>query len=248
MESTQSRIVAWMVHAYTAIGIVVALRTLSSGLQGDYRTAFAWMIVAVLIDATDGPIARRALVWQVLPQIDGRKLDDIADYANYTFVPLAILAQSGWLPNPGWLWAGIAMVASMFTFAHTGSKDENCGFFRGFPSYWNIVVFYVAICLSQFGPYFVLATVLALSLLSVVPVWFVYPNKARKWRRCFLVGGYCWLVLLVGLLWQYPDTNRLLVALSFVYPAFYVAASWHLARESRPGMSLAHGEREPTES
>ena len=104
-----TRIICWMIHVYTASGVIVAMLTLDAGLKGNYPLAFLLMALAVLIDATDGPLARRFRIKEVVPQIDGRKLDDIADYANYTFVPLVLLAHSGWLPTPGWLWAGIAL-------------------------------------------------------------------------------------------------------------------------------------------
>ena len=114
-----------LIHLYTALGSVVALLTLHAGLNENYRLAFVWMIVAVLIDSTDGPLARRYDIRAVVPQIDGRKLDDISDYANYTLVPIVLLSsRADWLPEPRLLWAGVPLVASLFTFAHTGAKEE----------------------------------------------------------------------------------------------------------------------------
>ena len=231
MNST--RILCWLVHLYTASGVVVAMMTLNAGLQGDYPRTFLLMVLAVLIDATDGPLARRFNVKENVPQIDGRKLDDIADYANYTFVPLVLLPHAGWLPEPGWLWAGIALVASLFTFAHCGAKENDAGFFRGFPSYWNIVFFYVAVVIRHVGGGVVLAVIMGLSVLSVLPVRFVYPNRAPRWKPAFVYGGYLWMVTLFGLIWQYPNCDGTLLGLSLVYPACYVVASWYLAAANR---------------
>ncbi len=228
-HSIQDRVICWLTHTYTALGSVVALLTLHAGFQDNYRLAFVWMIVAVLIDATDGPLARRYHIRAVLPQIDGRKLDDIADYANYTLVPIVLLSLGDWLPQPKLLWAGIPLVASLFSFAHTGAKEDATGFFRGFPSYWNIVVFYVAVLFHRFGSGFVLATVLGLSLLSVMPVKFVYPNKAPRFYRLFIWGGLVWLLTLCGLVWQYPHVSNWLVGVSLVYPVAYVVLSFYLA-------------------
>ena len=207
MHSTRHRVICWFIHLYTALGSVVALLTLHAGLNDNYRLAFVWMIVAVLIDTTDGPLARRYDIRAVVPQIDGRKLDDISDYANYTLIPIVLLSLADWLPQPRLLWAGVPLVASLFTFAHTGAKEK--GFFRGFPSYWNIVVFYIAVLLHRFGSGVVLATILGLSLLSVMPVKFVYPNRAPRFYAFFIWGGFIWLVTLLGLIWQYPQRRRL---------------------------------------
>ncbi len=146
------------------------------------------MIVAVLIDATDGTFARKFRVKDVVPHIDGRKLDDIVDYLNYTFLPLLMVGSADWLPSPTWLWASVPLVASVFAFVHTGAKEETNGFFLGFPSYWNVFAFYTAVWLSGFGQGIVLAIALVLSGLSVLPLRFVYPNRAPRWRALF-VGG-----------------------------------------------------------
>ena len=233
MIPARTMLICWLIHIFTASGTVVALLTLEAGLRGDYPRAFLLMILAVLIDAMDGPLARRFNVSLVLPQIDGRKLDDITDYANYSFVPLVLLAYSGWLPDPGWFWAGIAMVASLFTFAHQGAKEDDAGFFRGFPSYWNVVVFYIGVKFHEYGPGAMLFMILGLSVLSVSPVWFVYPNKAPRWRTLFVMGGCVWMVTLLGLLWQYPHPQNWLLVTSFVYPVFYVGASWYLVAQRR---------------
>ena len=91
------------------------------------------MIVAVLIDATDGTFARKFRVKDVVPHIDGRKLDDIVDYLNYTFLPLLMIGSAGWLPQPSWLWASVPLVASVFAFVHTGAKEEIQRFLSRFP-------------------------------------------------------------------------------------------------------------------
>ena len=235
MHSARDRVICWLIHLYTALGSVVALLTLHAWLNDNHRLAFVWMIVAVLIDATDGPLARRYRIRVVIPQIDGRKLDDISDYANYTLIPIVLLSLEDWLPQPKLLWAGVPLVASLFTFAHTGAKEK--GFFRGFPSYWNIVVFYIAVLWQlslgmwwhKFGRAVVLATILGLSILSVMPVKFVYPNRAPRFRAFFIWGGLVWLAMLSGLIWQYPHVSSWLVGISLVYPVAYVVLSFYLA-------------------
>ncbi len=227
------RLAAYAVHVLTASGAAIAALTAAAIFSESYSTAFLLMATAVVVDAVDGPLARRIRIRHVCPEIDGRKLDDIVDYLNYTFLPILLLAHAGWLPDPVWGWAAIPLVTSLFGFANVGAKEEQAGFFRGFPSYWNIVVFYVAVWLHGYGRWTVLALVLALSLLTVLPVRFVYPNRPPRWMPLFVGGGVIWLGVLLGLLMQYPDTSAGLVALSLVYPAVYVVLSIYLDVKTR---------------
>lgn len=227
---------AYSVHVYTASGVVFAF--LAAAEMGrpepDPRWVFLWIIIAVLIDATDGPLAR---VWQVkkrAPRIDGRTIDDIVDYLTFTFLPLLLVWRMGWLPDPALLWITPALVASLMGFANTAAKDEGNGFFLGFPSYWNLVVFYMGVWFHLYGAWVNAAVMLGLALLTVLPVRFIYPNLApRLWRIPVLGGAFLWLLLLLALLPGYPDVPEWLMWLSLAYPLFYTALSLHLARRAR---------------
>jgi phosphatidylcholine synthase len=233
--SRRQRLLAYAVHIYTAMGLLCGALIAADIFQQNYRRAFIWMIVAVLIDATDGTFARKFRVKDVVPHIDGRKLDDIVDYLNYTFLPLLMIGSAEWLPAPTWLWASVPLVASVFAFVNTGAKEENNGFFLGFPSYWNVFAFYTAVWLSEFGQGIVLAIALVLSGLSVLPLRFVYPNRAPRWRKLFIGGGLAWLTTIAAILWYYPQRTipAALLGLSAVYPMLYVIASLYLDRRLR---------------
>ena len=123
--SRRQKLLAYAVHAYTATGLLCGALIAADIVGGNYRRAFVWMIVAVLIDATDGTFARRLRVKEVVPHIDGRKLDDIVDYLNYTFLPLLMIESAGWLPQPVWLWTSVPLIASVFAFVHTGAKKRS---------------------------------------------------------------------------------------------------------------------------
>ncbi len=227
--SWQQKCLAYGVHLYTASGAVVGLLMVASILDREYRLAFLWMLLAVAIDMTDGFLARRFRVKQVVPHIDGRTLDDLVDYLNYTFLPVLMIWRAEWLPEPRWLWCGIMLMTSLFGFAHSGAKEESRGFFRGFPSYWNIVAFYVWICFRHFGAGVVLGVVLVLSLLTVLPVRFVYPNRPPCWRVFFLGGALVWMALVLSMLLRQPsDPLDWAVWVSFVYPVLYVILSVYL--------------------
>src|ERR671911_730004 len=151
---TGPRIAAALVHVYTASGVLLALAATIEicSAAPDPRLVFLLLAAAVLVDATDGPLARRAEVKRWLPSIQGRTIDDIVDYLTYTFVPLLLVWRMGWVPEPAWVWILPALVASLFGFANTGIKDEAGGFFLGFPSYWNVVAFYAGLLDRLLGP------------------------------------------------------------------------------------------------
>ena len=201
--------------------------------QRDYRTAFLWMTLAVVIDATDGTLARRFRVRERLPNLDGRKLDDLVDYINYTFVPILLIYRAEWIPWPAEFWVAFPLIASLFGFAHLGAKAEEQGFFRGFPSYWNIVALYIAAWFHQYGPNVVLAILLFLSLLTVTPIRFVYPNRPPCWPLFFVGGGILWLPTVLAIIFLYPNVPSWLILLSALYPVLYCGISIYLDRKLR---------------
>jgi phosphatidylcholine synthase len=222
---------AVLVHCYTASGVLFALAAAMelSAPAPDPRRVFLALVAAVLIDATDGTLARRWAVKRVLPEIDGRTIDDIVDYLTYTFVPLLLVWRMGWVPEPRAVWIALPLVASLFGFANTGAKDEGGGFFLGFPSYWNIVAFYAGFFHRYFGPWVNAALLVGLAVLTVLPVRFLYPNLApRPWRGPVVVGAIVWLGILLWLLADYPRGPAGLVAVSLLYPAFYGGLSLQL--------------------
>jgi phosphatidylcholine synthase len=241
--SVGQRARAYAVHAFTASGVVFAFLAAAEVCQPtpDPRLVFVYVAIQVLIDAADGPLARAWQVKRFAPAIDGRTIDDIVDYLTYTFVPLLLVWRLNWVPDPAGLWVGLAMVASLFGFANTGAKDERGGFFLGFPSYWNIVALYLGLMRPLFGPWPGGLLVVALAVLTVLPVKFVYPNLApHPWRWPTLIGGLLWAVMLAAMLPAYPHPPGWLVALSLVYPALYVGLSvWLAGRASRAASASA---------
>ena len=229
-STVQSRALAMLVHLFTASGALWALLTLDAIMSGDYRMAFLWMFVAMFVDSVDGPLARRLDVKRHASHIDGARLDDVIDYINYTFVPIVLLIHAGWLPDPAPLWAAFPLVASALAFSNTESKDTEDGFFLGFPSYWNVFAFYVVVLATAGSEWIVLVLMLAFSALSVMPVRFVYPNRFDGMRWFFFGGGIVWIASILFAALQYPDTPRLFVQVSLVYPALYFGLSVWLDR------------------
>src|SRR5438093_12007862 len=139
------RLAAWLVHLYTAGGLVAAAGMavlIARGGDESFRWAFVLMVAATAIDATDGWLARKARVKEVLPEFDGRTLDDLTDFHTYTSMPLFLIWRAQILPGAlAWVLL-LPLLASAYGFARVNAKTAD-GFFLGFPSYWNVVAFYL---------------------------------------------------------------------------------------------------------
>ncbi len=221
------RVVAcWSVHLLTATGTIAAFGALHAVFQGDTRTAFFWLYLAVAIDSVDGALARLARVKDVLPFFDGSKLDDIVDYLTFVLVPIVLLVETGFLV--GWLGmtaACAALLASAYRFCHADAKTPD-HFFTGFPSYWNIVALYFFVFALE--PWVCALITLVLAALVLAPLRFLYPSR-MTWLRAPTVGlGIVWAVLVAMVLLRLPERAVGLATVSLAYPLYYTLLSFYL--------------------
>ena len=214
---------AWAVHALTASGALLGFLMMTAIGAGDYRQAFVWMAVATAIDSGDGVLARAARVKERVPTFDGGRLDDIVDYLTFVFAPAYLVYHARLTPDSLTLLVIAAMLlSSAYGFSQTAAKTADY-FFTGFPSYWNIVVFYLVVVGA---PATVNAAVLiGLAVLVFVPIAYVYPSRTPTLRAPTLALGVLWAVLVVLMIWQYPDVSRPVLSVSFVFPVYYVILS-----------------------
>jgi len=231
--SASLRAKAWLVHFYTATGAVWAILAAFAIVKGNLTESGLWLMLAMAVDSTDGYLARRFEVTKMVPNLDGRKLDDIVDYLNYTFLPILLIAETGSLPNPALFWAAVPLLASLFAFCNKGAKEEREGFFLGFPSYWNVIAVYVVLWLSESNRLIVGSVILGFSLLTVLPLRFVYPNHAPRWKALFVAGAIAWLILICFMLIQHPAIPSWMIWVSLSYPALYLLLSTYLDFASR---------------
>ena len=137
------RLSAAAIHLLTATGAAFALLALIAASRGDWQWMFVWLGVALIVDAVDGPLARRVDVTRVLPRFSGERLDLIVDYLTYVVVPAFALSQADLLPQAFRLPAGSAiLLSSLFHIADQDSKTKE-GYFVGFPAIWNVVLLYL---------------------------------------------------------------------------------------------------------
>lgn len=238
---------AWGVHFYTALGLVIAAAIAVLLVRGDpaaFRDSFLLMLLATLIDATDGTLARRVGVKVVLPNFDGRKLDDLTDFLTYTFLPLFLIWRAGLLPSGMEAWLLLPLLASAYGFCQVDAKTPD-GYFLGFPSLWNVVAMYLY--LLDVSPWVALAAVIVLGLMTFVPSLYLYPSQPGKLNAFSNVLSVVWACILVLVLWRAPadrlpssaDRDWTLAMISLFYPAFYMGASWWITLKRWLGLGRA---------
>jgi phosphatidylcholine synthase len=231
-------LLAWGVHFYTALGLVAAAAMALLIVEGT-GTAFRWvfvlMLAATLIDATDGTLARAVRVKEVLPNFDGRRLDDLIDFLNYVFLPLFLIWRAGLLPPGHEYWLLLPLLASGYGFCQTSAKTDD-GYFLGFPSYWNLVAFYLY-ALQPLPGWFSVGLLTALALLTFVPARYLYTTQRGRLNRITNLLGGVWIGLAIWIMNDLPaqalspasppgSETRRLALWSLFFPVYYMAASW----------------------
>jgi phosphatidylcholine synthase len=191
---------AYGVHIFTALGAALGFLALKAGLDGNVTLCFLWLGVALLVDAADGPMARKLNVQETASRYDGATLDLVVDFITYVFVPAAILLRPEVMSAPWGLASGLLItIGSALYFADTSMKTHDW-WFRGFPAVWNIVVFYIAI----FQPPSVVSfcIVAVLTAMMFLPVVFVHPVRVKKLRGLTIAALILWSGASVVALWQ----------------------------------------------
>ncbi|MFO0914913.1 MAG: CDP-alcohol phosphatidyltransferase family protein [Pirellulales bacterium] len=237
-------LLAMLAHIYTASGLIPLFWAATGIVNHNFQAAYLGFLIAVFIDATDGTLARAVDVKRNAPWINGRKLDDIVDYLGYTFLPILLAWKAGWFLSPAYFWVCWPLLGSIFAFVHEGAKEEDLGFFRGFPSYWNIVVFYIDIFYQPGNEALVTYLLAFLGVMCIMPIRFVYPTLPPCWKGFFLGGATVWGVQLLVMAMYYPDIPDWMTYLSLVYPVIYTVLSiyldWHERLTRKTRQSLHH--------
>ena len=226
------RAAAWGVHAFTASSAAAGILAVLAAERGAARTALAWMAYSLAVDSIDGTLARAVEVKRVLPMVDGTRLDDIVDYFTYVIVPALFLLQLDLLP------AGIAVpvalcpvLASAIGFSRADAKTPD-HFFTGFPSYWNIVAFYLwALGWSRVAN---AAVVVAFAIAVFVPIRYVYPSRTTALRPLTVALGIVWGAAVLAVLAR-PGLPSGVVLASLGFPVYYVLLSFALHASREPG-------------
>lgn len=181
---------ALSVHLLTATGAVLSMLAMLAAVDGKWDMMFLWLVVALVVDGVDGPLARRYHVKSNWPTYDGVLLDLIIDYLTYVFIPAFALFKSGLLPGwTGWLAIIVIVYGSAIYFVDTRMKTKDNSF-AGFPACWNMFVL-VMFALEP-GKGWILAMVIALTVAMFTNLKFVHPVRTDRWRSITLPMALAW--------------------------------------------------------
>lgn len=183
---------ALSVHLLTATGAVLSMLAMLAAVEERWSLMFMWLVVALVVDGIDGPLARRYGVKVNWPTYDGVLMDLIIDYLTYVFIPAYALFKSGLLPGwTGWI-AIIAIVyGSVIYFADTRMKTRDNSF-AGFPGCWNMVVLVLFALKPPF--WITLAIVVGLTVAMFTNLKFIHPVRTERWRWISLPMTALWVL------------------------------------------------------
>jgi phosphatidylcholine synthase len=189
------RAAAFSVHIFTAMGAGVALLAMLEAVREHWASMFGWLGVALVIDAIDGPIARKLDVMRLQPDWSGEVLDLVVDFVTYVFVPAYAITASGLLLPLAAPLLGIGIVVSSALYFADRRMKAADNHFRGFPALWNAVAFYLF--LLQFRPSISSLAIAILIVLTFVPVHVLHPVRVVRLRWLTLLLLAVWAVLAI---------------------------------------------------
>ncbi len=212
---------AWLLHGFTTLGIVAAMLALRDVLVDRPDYAIIWLLLTLLIDGVDGPIARALEVEKRVPGLDGFLLDLIIDYVTCVIVPACFMYEFHVVPQNNF---GIAVLCFMvFTsaiwFARKDMMTED-NWFRGFPAAWNIVGPLLFLLEAQTVTGAIIVLILSALCLSNMP----YPHiaRARYMQPFTIVGATVWIGgISIGTL-TYPHHYVFVAVMLWAGSAYFV--------------------------
>ncbi len=227
---------AWAVHVFTTFGVVVAMLALRDVFLNNPGDAIIWLIVTLVIDGVDGPIARALVVKEHVPRIDGYVLDLIIDFVTCVIVPAAFMYQFHVVPAGalGLVVLGLLVFTSAIWFSRVDMMSED-NWFRGFPAAWNLVapVLYLLHARTWVGA----VVTIVLSLLSLTNVAFPHIMRAQFLRWLTIPVALGWVVAItVGAAYlpHRPDALRPFLGLGSAYfIVLTIVQTARLARDKR---------------
>jgi phosphatidylcholine synthase len=189
------RAAGFSVHIFTAMGGGVALLAMLEAVREHWANMFGWLGVALIVDAIDGPIARKLDVMRLQPNWSGEVLDLVVDFVTYVFVPAyAITASRLLLPLAAPILGIGIVVSSALYFADRRMKASD-NHFRGFPALWNAAAFYLF--LLHPPPVLSSLAVALLIALTFMPFHVLHPIRVvrLRWLTLWLLAAWAGLAM-----------------------------------------------------
>jgi phosphatidylcholine synthase len=173
---------AWLVHAFTASGIVAGFAAIVYIAESNFFMAFSMLFLTVIIDGIDGTFARMFDVTKVLPDVSGKTMDYVIDFATYAIIPAYLIYQAHLVPSTlNFLGAAIILLVSTLYYGKEGMVSNDL-YFVGFPVMWNLVAFYLYY-VTDFSMIVNFILIIFFAILHFVPIKYLYPSRTQKFKK-----------------------------------------------------------------
>ena len=196
------------IHALTVTGILAGMAALVAVLDKSPTAAVVWMMVAVLIDGIDGPIARRWMSNTELPRFDGYILDLVIDYVTCVVVPAAFMWQFEIVGHDliGQLAVAAILGSSALWFSQTTIANAE-HWFRGFPAAWNLVI--PTIWLLGLDTNLNIAISFLLATLTLSSVEFPHTLQVLQFRKLNVLATSFWMLCIIAFSFRSAELSTL---------------------------------------
>ncbi len=223
MKSSYSifqKALAWGVHIFTSMGLVVGFMAILAIQEHDWRTAMFWLIIALIIDGIDGSLARLCNTKAVLPFMDGKTIDYVIDFANYAIIPAYMFYEAGLVPE---MWklplTAIILLVSALYYGKEGMVSED-NYFIGFPVMWNMVMYYY-LFVTDYTPNTYIVLTIIFAILHFVPIKFVYPSQNDRFKIPTIINTILFIGTLALLVFYYPIRPFWLIVCAYLTALYY---------------------------
>mgnify|MGYP000518503377 CR=1 FL=1 len=226
----------YLIHLYTASGGLFGIFALFYAADGNFYKSFIFLFITLVIDGTDGMLARKYKVSKNLPNMDGVMLDNVIDTMTYAWIPFLVMYKLN-LFSP--LWLCLPALGAMYCYTIADMKNDE-GFFINFPTLWNLVALYF--WLIKPNAIWCILVLIFLTVLSFLPTRYMYPSKQKFLQKTNFVLIIIWVLSLFYIFIKKDFQNTSLIYFSlFIYPVFYMLGSFYvdyLYRFKKPLNSL----------
>ncbi len=224
----------------TLLALCAGLTGIRMGLDGRFEWAVGAVVLAALLDAVDGRVAR----WLKGTSRFGAELDSLADFVNFGVVPglllyiwvLKLAGNFGWIAVLAYVLGAVLRLARFNTQLDTEKPAWQANFFTGMPAPAGAIAALLPLYLAQifeFAPARPIAGVVAIYLalvaflmVSTIPTWSGKKIGARVPREQ-VVPMIVAVVMLIAFLvsWPFP-----FLAIATIAYLACIPLGWHAFR------------------
>lgn len=224
----------------TLLALCAGLTGIRMGLEGRFEWAVGAVVLAALLDAIDGRVAR----WLKGTSRFGAELDSLSDFVNFGVVPglllyiwvLKFAASFGWLAVLAYVIAAVLRLARFNVMIDKPKPAWQANFFTGMPAPAGAIAALLPLYLAEifgFSPDRAIAGIVAIYLLviafmmaSTIPTWSGKKIGTRVPREQVIPITVA-VVLLIAALVSFPFP--ILAATTIAYLVF-IPWGWRLFR------------------